>query len=57
MFDRHFLTSKLGIAALVSVAMMVTFNVYALSFQFGAPAAAVGHVGGSVIGFPLVALA
>ena len=35
MFDRHFLTSKLGIAALVSVAMMVAFNVYALTQQMG----------------------
>ena len=33
MFDRAFLTSKLGIAALVSVAAMVTFNVFALSYQ------------------------
>ena len=31
MFDREFLTSKLGIAALVSIAAMVTFNVFALT--------------------------
>ena len=28
------LTSKLGVAALVSVAAMVTFNVFALTHQF-----------------------
>jgi len=56
MFDRHFLTSKLGIAALVSVAMMVTFNVYAVSLQLGAPAA-VSHGAGASIGFPMVVLA
>ena len=56
MFDRHFLTSKLGIAALVSVAMMVTFNVYALSLQLEAPAS-VSHAGASAVGFPLVVLA
>jgi hypothetical protein len=56
MFDRHFLTSKLGIAALVSVAMMVTFNVYALSLQLEAPAA-VSHPGAAGLGFPLVILA
>jgi len=55
MFDRHFLTSKLGIAALVSVAMMVAFNVYALSMQLDAPLAA-GHAGAAV-GLPLVVLA
>jgi hypothetical protein len=57
MFDRHFFTSKLGIAALVSVAMMVTFNVYTLSVQLDAPAAAVNHEGAPTIGFPLVVLA
>ena len=31
MFDREFLTSKLGISALVSIAAMVTFNVFALT--------------------------
>jgi len=55
MFDRHFLTSKLGIAALVSVAMMVAFNVYALSMQLDAPFAA-SHAGAAV-GLPLVVLA
>ena len=57
MFDRHFLTSKLGVAALVSVAMMVAFNVYALSLQLGAPTAMAGHAGAASVGFPLVVLA
>jgi len=35
MYDREFFTSKLGIAALVSIAAMVTFNVYALTHQHG----------------------
>ena len=56
MFDRHFLTSKLGVAALVSVAMMVAFNVYALSVQLDAPTMA-GHAGAAAVGFPLVVLA
>jgi len=55
MFDRHFLTSKLGLAALVSVAVMVAFNVYALSLQLDAPTAA-SHPGAAV-GLPLVVLA
>jgi hypothetical protein len=38
MFDRAFLASKLGIAALVSVAAMVTFNVFALTYQVGTTA-------------------
>ena len=38
MFDRAFLTSKLGIAALVSVTAMVAFNVFALTYQVGATA-------------------
>ena len=33
MFDREFFASKLGVAALVSVAAMVTFNVLALTHQ------------------------
>ena len=56
MYDRHFFASKLGLAALVSVAMMVSFNVYALNLQFGA-ATAVNHVGAPVIGSSLVELA
>ena len=35
MFDREFFTSKLGLAALVSIAAMVLFNVYALTQQYG----------------------
>jgi hypothetical protein len=35
MFDRDFFTSKLGAAALVSIAAMVTFNVLALTQQLG----------------------
>ena len=57
MFDRHFFTSKLGIAALVSVAVMVAFNVYALSLQLEAPAAAFDHAGATVVSSPLVVLA
>ena len=33
MYDREFFTSKLGAAALVSIAAMVTFNVFALTHQ------------------------
>ena len=35
MYDREFFTSKLGVAALVSIAAMVTFNVFALTQQLG----------------------
>ena len=35
MYDRDFFTSKLGLAALVSIAAMVTFNVFALTHQYG----------------------
>jgi len=35
MYDREFFTSKLGVAALVSIAAMVTFNVVALTQQLG----------------------
>jgi hypothetical protein len=38
MFDRDFFTSKLGLAALVSIAAMVTFNVLALTHQLDASA-------------------
>ena len=41
MFDREFFASKLGIAALVSIAAMVTFNVFALTQQVGAPTSTV----------------
>jgi len=51
MFDREFFTSKLGLAALVSVAAMVTFNVFALSHQLGTTAEAV------VVTAPVVELA
>jgi len=33
MYDREFFASKLGVAALVSVAAMITFNVFALTNQ------------------------
>ena len=35
MYDREFFTSKLGIAALVSIAAMITFNAFALTHQLG----------------------
>ena len=56
MFDRHFLTSKLGIAALVSVALMVTFALSApmLATVAGAPVEA--H-GGTTVGLPMAVLA
>ncbi|HEY7808020.1 MAG TPA: hypothetical protein VIC34_12545 [Croceibacterium sp.] len=57
MFDRHFFASKLGFAALVSVALMVAFNVYALSLQLDAPTAAFSHAGATIVGSPLVVLA
>jgi hypothetical protein len=56
MFDRHFFASKLGIAALVSVAMMVTFNVYAMSQQLAASAPAV-EAAETGMGLPFVVLA
>lgn len=37
MYDREFFASKLGLAALVSIAAMVTFNVVALTQQLGMP--------------------
>ncbi|MXO58523.1 hypothetical protein GRI89_03065 [Altererythrobacter salegens] len=57
MFDRHFFTSKLGVAALVSAAMMVTFNIYALNAQYVAAAPAAATAAGSALGLPLVVLA
>lgn len=51
MYDREFFTSKLGLAALVSVAAMVTFNVLALTHQLDAAAEAV------VVAAPMVELA
>ncbi|AKH41090.1 hypothetical protein FHS61_001614 [Altererythrobacter atlanticus] len=35
MFDRSFFASKLGFAALVSIAAMSAFNVFALTQQIG----------------------
>jgi hypothetical protein len=35
MYDRRFFASRLGLSALVSIAAMVTFNVYALTQQIG----------------------
>ena len=57
MYDRDFFTSKLGVAALVSAAMMVTFNVYALSAQLAAAPTAGAVEAGTVIGLPLVVFA
>jgi len=56
MFDRHFFASKLGLAALVSVAMMVAFNVFALSQQLETPSA-IDHADSSIVGISLVELA
>ncbi len=35
MFDQRFLTSKVGSAALVSIAVMIAFNVFAFTQQSG----------------------
>ena len=51
MFDRDFFTSKLGAAALVSIAAMVTFNVFALTHQLNTTPEAV------VVTAPVVELA
>ena len=51
MFDRDFFTSKLGIAALVSLAAMVTFNILVLTQQLGLSAETV------VVAAPMVELA
>ena len=51
MYDREFFTSKLGVAALVSIAAMVTFNVFALTQQVGTITPAV------VVTAPVMALA
>ena len=56
MYDRDFFTSKLGLAALVSIAAMVTFNVYALSVQLAA-SAPVAEAAETGMGLPLVVLA
>ena len=48
MYDREFFASKLGLAALVSVAAMVTFNVFALTHQLGATAEKVVVAGPTV---------
>ncbi len=51
MYDREFFTSKLGIAALVSIAAMVTFDVFALTNQLNTASETV------VVTAPLVELA
>ena len=48
MYDRDFFSSKLGIAALVSIAAMVTFNVYALTHQYDTTSSQVVVVAPSV---------
>lgn len=51
MYDRRFFASKLGLAALVSIAAMTAVNVFALTQQIGLTADTVLVVG------PLVELA
>ena len=51
MYDREFFTSKLGVAALVSIAAMVTFNVFVLTHELNAVPATV------VVTAPVVELA
>ncbi len=51
MYSREFFASKLGIAALVSIAAMITFNAFALTQQLGMSAERV------VVSAPLVELA
>jgi hypothetical protein len=51
MYDREFFASKLGIAALVSIAAMITFNAFELTQQLGIEAEA------EVVAAPLVELA
>ena len=41
MYSREFFASKLGLAALVSIAAMVSFNAFALTQQLGNTAEAV----------------
>ena len=48
MYDREFFTSKLGVAALVSIAAMVTFNVFALTHQLGTTSKSVVVAGPTV---------
>jgi hypothetical protein len=48
MFDRAFFASKLGIAALVSIAAMVTFNVFALTYQVASASETVVVTGSAV---------
>ena len=55
-WDPVVLAGKFESKVLVSVAMMVAFNVYALSVQLDAPTMA-GHAGAAAVGFPLVVLA
>ena len=38
MYNREFFASKLGVAALLSIAAMITFNAFALTQQLGRPA-------------------
>ena len=49
MYDREFFTSKLGVAALVSIAAMVTFNVLALTQQLGSTPVEAVVVAGPVV--------
>ena len=51
MYSREFFASKLGLAALVSIAAMITFNAFALTQQLGMPAEQV------VVAAPVIELA
>ena len=44
MFDQRFFASKLGLSALVSVAAMVAFNLFAISQASGATPQGLGQV-------------
>lgn len=55
MYDQRFFASKLGLSALISVAAMVAFNLFAISQQ--APALSGIHAGHSTVVVQMVELA